>query len=494
MAARRVVLGRFIDEFVKFWYYLRAMARTATSTRSTRTKAPTSIRTYRSALSFLDSVTNFENMTRVSYNTNNFNTARMTRLLSALGNPHRSLKCVHIAGTKGKGSTAVMLASMLSSGGLKVGMYTSPHLIDVRERVQINGEMIPEADMIRLMSKIAPIVRKKAKDQPTYFEIMTALAFLYFSEAEVDIAVIETGLGGRLDSTNVIKPVACAITSISLDHQAQLGNTLAKIAEEKAGIFKPGVPIVSCPQPQSKKVRVAAAEKVKSPIYFTGKDSEFSYRFESSRVQGPHIRVCLTRNGMRFDHVPVPLPGDHQAVNCGIALALLAILKEQGFEVDDQRATEGLSKAYLPGRMETINEHPHIIVDGAHNASSVEALMRAIGQNVTYDSMVVIFGCRSDKDIPGMMNHIQLGADKVIFTPTGAPRTADPQELAAEYMERSGKTAQIASSLDEALDIAERAVTREDVICICGSFRLAGRAKLRVAERYKSDELAVAGS
>jgi dihydrofolate synthase/folylpolyglutamate synthase len=378
-----------------------------------------------------------------------------------------------------------MLAAMLVNSGIKTGVYTSPHLVDVRERIQIDGQMIPEPVMTRLMARVLTAVKKLAKDEPTYFEIMTALAFLYFAEEEVDVAVIEAGLGGRLDSTNVIRPLACAITSISYDHVNQLGHTLEAIAEEKAGIIKTGIPVVSAPQSREvRKVLTKAAAKAKASIYFTGKEIEFSYRFESTKEAGPKIRICLNFEGTRFDHVPVPLPGDHQAINCGIALSLLALLKDEGFEVDDQLAVEGLNKAYLPGRMETIHEHPRILVDGAHNAASIEALMRAIGQNVSYDSMVVIFGCRADKDIPGMLEHIQLGADKVIFTSSGSIRSADPHELASEYMERSGKMAQVAETLEEALDVADRAVTREDVICITGSFRLVGKAKTLAVDRY----------
>jgi len=300
----------------------------------------------------------------------------------------------------------------------------------------------------------------------------------------VDLAVVETGLGGRLDSTNVLRPEVCAITSISFDHMNQLGKTLALIAEEKAGIFKPGVPAVSSPQaPEARDVLVRVAEKVKAPLKFTGRDIEFSFRFESSRANGPQTRISLITPNSRFEHLPVPLPGDHQAINCGLALSVLTILKERGFPIEDQKAIEGLARAHLPGRMEVIHQMPRIMVDGAHNAASVEALMRAIGQNVTYDSMVVIFGCRSDKDIAGMLDHIQLGADKVIFTTTSAPRTADPAELAAQYIERSGKMAQVASTLEEALEIAERAVTREDLICITGSFHLVGQAKQILANR-----------
>ncbi len=431
-------------------------------------------------------MTDYEKMSRVGYNTTNFSLARMHRLLAALGNPHKKLRTVHIAGTKGKGSTAAMLAAMLSNSGLKVGLYTSPHLMNIRERVQINDEMISEADMTRLMAKIAPAVKKLVKDEPTFFEIMTTLGFMYFTEQMVDIAVIEAGLGGRLDSTNVLKPEVCAITSISFDHMDQLGHTLGKIAEEKAGIFKSGVPAVTVPQSEEvRKVLVDMAAKAGAPLLFTGKDIEFSYRFESSRASGPQTRVSLTTGNCRFEHLAVPLPGDHQAVNCGLALSIMALLKDRGFAIDDQKAIEGLAKAKLPGRMEIIHELPRILVDGAHNAASVEALMRAIGQNISYDSMVVIFGARSDKDIGGMLRHIQLGADKVIFTNAGSPKAADPAELAAEYAEQCGKMAQVADTLEEALDVAERAVTREDLICITGSFYLVGKAKLIAEERYK---------
>ncbi|HOW72529.1 MAG TPA: folylpolyglutamate synthase/dihydrofolate synthase family protein [Phycisphaerae bacterium] len=450
-----------------------------------RKRAPAAIRTYEAAISFLNTATDYEKMARVGYNTTTFNLSRMNRLLTSLGNPHKKLRSVHIAGTKGKGSTAAMLSSMLANAGLKVGLYTSPHLVDLRERIQINGEMIPESEMTRLIARIAPIVRKQTKDEPTFFEIMTAVAFQYFIDQEVDIAVIEAGLGGRLDSTNVLKPEVCGITSISYDHMSQLGGTLEAIAEEKAGIFKPGVPVVSSPQPKGVRMVLAkAAEKVKAPLLFTGKEIEFSYRFESSRALGPHTRVSLSTGNSRFEHLAVPMPGDHQAINCGLALSLMAILKERGFQIDDQKAIQGLAKTRLPGRMEIIHEQPRILIDGAHNAASVEALMRAIGQNITYDSMVVIFGCRSDKDVNGMLNHIQLGADKVIFTTTGSPRSCDPAELAAEYMERSGKMAQVAERLEDALEIAERAVTREDLICITGSFYLAGLAKRIAEKRY----------
>ncbi len=461
------------------------MARSVvTKPSARRQRGNGTIRTYRSALAFLNSVTDYEKMSRVGYNHTNFNLSRMQRLLGALGNPHREFRSVHVAGTKGKGSTASMTAAMLTSAGYRVGLYTSPHVLDIRERIMINGEMIGEQEFTRLMARIAPIVESLSGDKPTFFEIMTSVAFLYFAEKKVDIAVVEAGLGGRLDSTNVLKPEVCVITSISYDHMSQLGNTLEKIAEEKAGIFKTGVPIVSAPQHKEvKKVLRKAAERVNAPLRFTGDEIEFSYRFESSRLFGPHTRVSLTTPLSRFEHLHVPLLGEHQAINCGLALSVVDTLKERGFPVDDQKAVEGLARVHLPGRMEMISETPRIIVDGAHNAASVGALMRAIGQNLSYDSMVVIFGCQADKDIPGMIDHIQLGADKVIFTWVRSPRAADPAELAAAYTERCGKMSQVAADLAEALSIAERAITREDLICITGSFYLVGEAKRLITQR-----------
>jgi dihydrofolate synthase/folylpolyglutamate synthase len=305
------------------------------------------------------------------------------------------------------------------------------------------------------------------------------MAFTYFAEKNVDIAVIETGLGGRLDSTNVLRPSVCGITSISMDHMAQLGNTLGAIATEKAGIFKKDVPAVSVPQaPEAKRALKRAAEEAKTPLLFTGDDIEFSYRVESSRTAGCHSRVCLTTPRSRFEHLAVPLPGEHQALNCGLALALLDQLKAKGMDIQDELAMKGLAGVYLPGRMEMLSQDPNIMVDGAHNGASVQALMRAIGQHIAYDSMVVVFGCAADKDIRGMMSQIATGADKVIFTKAQSnPRAAEPRDLAEIYEETSGRVAQVTGSLKDALQIATSAASREDLICVTGSFYLVGEAK-----------------
>lgn len=441
------------------------------------------VRTYKSALEYLNHLPNYERRTMTARDRGNFTLTRIKRILGDLENPHKAYRSVHIAGTKGKGSTAAMLARMLQANGLKVGLYTSPHIVDVRERITINGEMISEASFSKEAARVAHVVEKAKADIPTYFEFLTAIAFQYFKDQKIDVAVVETGLGGRLDATNVLKPEVCGITSISFDHMAVLGNTLEDIATEKAGIFKEHVPIVSAPQPRNVKVALKkAAEKLHAPLIVAGEDIEFSYRFESSRAAGPQARICVTTPTSHFDHLPVPLVGEHQAVNCGVAIGILDQLKNRGFKLDDEASISGLSKVSLEGRMEMLCTKPRVIADGAHNASSVEALMRAIGQNVQYDSMVVIFGCCSDKDVEGMMRLIQLGADKVIFTNIQSPRSATAADLAAKFVEVSGRMAQTAPTLAEAMVIAEKAITRDDLICITGSFHLVAEAKQLFAD------------
>ncbi|HWB54449.1 MAG TPA: folylpolyglutamate synthase/dihydrofolate synthase family protein [Tepidisphaeraceae bacterium] len=452
-------------------------------TRKAKPASPAAPSPYQKAMRFLASLADFERLRIVRYNNENFNLERMRTLLKRMGNPQSEFKSVHVAGTKGKGSTCAMCCSMLEATGYKVGLYTSPHLVDIRERIVVNGQMIPHAEFARLV-RLVERASSKMRQRPTYFDALTAVAFKWFAEQGVEIAIVETGLGGRLDSTNVLKPEVTAITSISKDHMQQLGNTLTAIAAEKAGIFKAGVSAVTVIQdPAVEQVLRQAAEKVGCPFDVCGKTIEFSYRFESSRMAGPHNRICLTTPNSRFEHLQVPLIGEHQAINCGLALSIIDRLKMRGIPINDNRVMEGLAKAQLPGRMEMISQMPRVLVDGAHNAASLEALMKAIGQHIPYDSMVVIFGCCADKDIAGMLQQITGGADKVIFCPIKNVRTADPEELAARYVELYGKMAQVAQTLEEALHIANRAVTKEDLICITGSFYLVGETKKLVAAR-----------
>jgi dihydrofolate synthase/folylpolyglutamate synthase len=452
-----------------------------TTSRVVKVRVAKPFRGYQEAIKYLFSRTDYEKERYFRYNVTTFNLDRMEKLLSLVGNPQRKFPTAHIAGTKGKGSTATMLAKMLEANEYKVGLYTSPHVVNLHERIMVNSQMVTEAEMLGLLNRIYAPVEKIAKtDPPTFFEIMTAMAFMHFADVKVDIGVIETGLGGRLDSTNVIQPKVVGITSISFDHQHLLGNTLAKIAAEKAGIFKPGVPIVTVLQePEVIQVLKTQANSVKAPISIVGADIDFSCRFEASRELGPHNRICVTTPNSKFEHLRVPLHGRHQAVNCGLALAMLDKLRTLGYDIDFRKTTDGLSAVSLPGRMELICKDPRIMIDAAHNAASIRALIHAIGQNIPYDSMIVIFGCNGDKDVTGMLRELQYGADKVIFTRSNSLRAMSPQALADTYTEICGKMCQVSPSLGGALQLAKSAVSKEDLICITGSFYLIGQAKIR---------------
>ena len=452
-----------------------------TLSKVAKVKGKKAFSSYQRAIDYLFERTDYEKQERLRYNVTTFNLKRMEKLLSLLGDPHKKIHTVHIAGTKGKGSTATMLAKMLEANGYKVGLYTSPHVVHLHERIVVNSEMISDSQMRSLLNRLYAPVEKLSKTDPlTFFEIMTALAFMHFVDKSVDIAVIETGLGGRLDSTNVIKPEVVGITNLSIDHSHQLGSTIDSIAMEKAGVFKRGVPVITVQQdPAAMHVLRSHANAVKAPLSVTGTDIDFSQRFETSREHGPHTRICLTTPTSKFEHLRVPLHGKHQAINCGLALAMLDKLKSSGYKIDNEKAAEGLHKVSLAGRMEIICDDPRIMIDAAHNAASIRALIYAIGQNIPYDSMVVIFGCNNDKDVTGMLRELQYGADKVIFIRNNSPKAMSSQDLGDIYTEICGKMYQTAASLGEALQLAKSAVSKEDLICITGSFYLIGLAKMR---------------
>lgn len=444
------------------------------------------ITTFPNAVRYLLDRVDYERMRLIRYDEASFKLDRMETLLEHLGNPQEQVKMVHVAGTVGKGSTVAMIASMLQGCGYAVGMYTSPHVTDIRERICINGQMVGRTEFTELSKQVA-IAAEKLDFDPTFFELITAMAFKHFAEQAVDIAVIEVGLGGRLDSTNVITPEVSIITQIDYDHTHILGRTLDKIAREKAGIFKRGVPAFTIEQPRDAETAIRqAADEIGAPLKVINKDIEFSLRFGATDDLGPHTRVCLITQTSQFMHLPVPLPGEHQAYNCALALAAIDALKTSGFNFPEAQLHSGLSKTNTPGRMELVWDQPRILVDGAHNAASVGALMRCVGAHVPYDSMVCIFGCCEDKDIPAMLEKVALGGDKIIFTRAkGNPRAADPDELQREFAERSGKMSQVARTLPEALDLASRAVGRDDLICVTGSFYLVGDTKKYLAELDK---------
>jgi len=445
---------------------------------------PNDITTITLATRYLMARPDFERLRSPKYGEQTFKLDRMRKLLELLGNPHQKIKTVHVAGTNGKGSTVSMISSMLRSAGYAVGTYTSPHLIDIRERVTIDGNQIGKTDFVEMTRTVAKAAEKLG-EQATFFELMTAMAFAHFAEQAVDLAVVEVGLGGRLDSTNVITPLVSIVTAIDLDHTKLLGTTKAQIAREKAGIFKKGVPALFFEQdPEVDAVMREVATQVGADLRIVNKDIEFSSRFCVTPDLGPHTRVCLYTKTSRLEHVPVPMPGEHQAINCGLALAAADVLKGFGFELPEDKLTAGLAATKVPGRMEVVSHRPRILCDGAHNPAAMNALMRCVGAHVPYDSMVCVFGCCSDKDIGEMIDKVNLGADKVIFTRAATtPRAASPEDLQKLFQERSGKMSQIARSVPEAIEMAIRGVSREDLICVTGSFYVVGEALKYLSER-----------
>ena len=448
------------------------------------------IGTYNSAVRWILELTDVERQRVVKYDENgDFKLDRMRALLAALGDPQDQFRAIHVAGSNGKGSTIAMISAMLRKCGYGVGEFTSPHLVDIRERICINGQRITKNEFTESMKALAKAATEIG-ERPTFFEAITAISFMHFAAQAVDVAIVEVGLGGRLDSTNVIMPVLSVITEIQLDHTKILGTTLEKIAVEKAGIIKPGVPVITREQQEDvDRVLREKAESVGTTIRVVNKEIEFSNRFCSTVELGPHNRVCLYTETSRLEHLPVPLPGEHQAFNCGLALAAVDHLKSIGFECPESVVTEGLEETVIPGRMQLVWDRPRILVDGAHNPDALTALMRCVGAHVPYDSMVCVFGCGQDKDVDALLDRVSLGADKVIFTKAVRnTRAVEPEELRRRFMERSGKMCQTAGSVKEALELAARAVSREDLICVTGSFYLVGETIKHLEAVRKSRE------
>lgn len=460
---------------------------------------PIEITTLPSANRYLDSLTNFERTRPSTIDTAELKLDRMRALLALLGNPQDALRCVHVAGSKGKGSVCEMVSAAIVGCGYSVGLYTSPHLSHVRERFRINSKPISQREFPRVVARIAEAAQHlPAELGPlTYFEATTALALAHFAEKKVDVAVIEVGLGGRLDSTNVITPAVTCIASLQLEHTQILGDTIAKIAAEKAGIFKPGVTAITIPQHQDAmpvlvetarrvgcELRVVSPGSIPAPEGTTSLD--FNARFEADAEHGPHTRVSLHTPRVSYEHIAVPLKGEHQAFNAGIALAVLDALTEQGLKLPEIGVVDGLASTSREGKMELVHESPRIMIDGAHTPESITALVRAIGACVPTDSMAVVFGCASDKDIDQMLTEIGRGADKIVFTKsTTNPRAADPARLAARYTELTGKDATFEPTVKQAINAAARAVSRDDLILVTGSFYIAGEAKALLKDKQK---------
>jgi dihydrofolate synthase/folylpolyglutamate synthase len=420
---------------------------------------------YQAALDYVLSFADYERMSRSAIV---FDLSRMEALLERLGDPHLAAKSVHIAGTKGKGSTSAMIASVLTASGYRTGLYTSPHLHTMRERIQVDGRLIEEKEFADLVNRLRPEIetvnRLKIAGELTTFEVLSALAFVYFRENNVDFQVLETGLGGRLDATNLVEPAVCAITSISLDHTEVLGDTLAKIATEKAGIIKPGCPVVCAPQHPEASAVIAGVCQQKGAILTTvGKD--VTWQIKESSYSGQSFRL----NGLREEYdLSIPLLGEYQLDNAAIAVASLEVLANSGTRITPTSIAEGLSQVYWPGRLQVLQHNPLFIVDGAHNADSASKLRQALKRYFEFDDIVLIVGTSRDKNVAGIVAELANLSDNIIVTHSNNPRAATTSMLAAEFS-KWGKTPLTTEAVAGAVDVALAKTKPGDLICATGS-------------------------
>ena len=393
----------------------------------------------------------------------------MRHFLARIGDPQQRLRCVHIAGTNGKGSVGAALHSMLAAAGYKTGFYTSPHLSSVRERFQINGAYIGREDFARLISRIASILDGR---QITYFECTTALALLWFAERQTDFVVLETGMGGRLDATNVVTPLVSLITNVSMDHEQHLGGTLAEIAAEKAGIIKPGVPVVSgAAEDESGRVISETCAERQAPLFLFGRDFNGIKSDALWQYQG------LDR--LKLADLPMPLRGGHQISNCSLALAAMQLLRQQGWAITEQAIRSGLAQTRWPGRLEYFrSQDRQFLLDGAHNPAGAAALRDALRSEFSRQRLILVWGAMADKDISTALREVAPLADVIILTKAAeSERAASPEQLAAALPEELRCKAVAAASAQEAVAQASSLAAAEDLICVSGSLYLVGAVR-----------------
>jgi dihydrofolate synthase/folylpolyglutamate synthase len=430
---------------------------------------------YKESVDYIFGHTNYEMVPRVPHTQANYDLRRVIAALERLGNPHLKAKSLHITGTNGKGSTSAMLACALNAAGFKTGLYTSPHLLTMRERFMIDGVMITENEVAEIMTRIRPHVEAVNSEASygilTVFEIMTLLGFVYFADQKCNFQVMEVGMGGRYDATNVIIPEVALLTSISFDHMEVLGNTLTKIAGEKCGIIKPGCTVVSHPQVEEVEgvIQRTCLEKGASLVK-VGKDvipKSLCHDFEHQElwVEG------------RFENyrLSIPLLGQYQLNNAAAAVAALEALVERGHLITKDNIEKGLAKVAFPGRMQIVGRKPWILVDGGHNPNAAHNLKESLIQYFEPINSILVIGVSGDKDIPGVVNELAPIFNHVIVTRANNPRSAKPETLAAEFA-KNGIEAQITQDITTALKQAKELAAQDDLICVTGSLFVVGEA------------------
>jgi len=408
-----------------------------------------------------------------------FGLSKTSNLLKAFGNPHRGQRYVHIAGTNGKGSVAAMVESILRTSGLKVGLYSSPHLVRFTERFRINGKEIPSETAASLVGELRAVINPA--HPPTFFEVTTAMGLIYFAREEVDLAVIEVGMGGRLDATNVIRPDVSVITNISLDHQVFLGRTLKEIAREKAGIVKRGISLITAAtQPPVLEVFRKTCEDKGAPFWRVGQDIRY-------RATGDKINYYGFKRKLK--DLELGLAGSYQHRNAALALGVMELLERRGVHVSKDHIREGLKSAYWPGRLQVVSRDPLLILDGAHNPGAIRYLSEAIRGGFRYKRLILVLGIMADKDVATILRGIVPMANHVVFTRPEYYRAAAPETLMQQALPL-GKPGEIQPTLAKAIEKAKRMADRKDLILVTGSLFTVGEAMAILdPEKYKPDRI-----
>jgi dihydrofolate synthase/folylpolyglutamate synthase len=438
------------------------------------------------ALDYLYSFVDYSQERSYRYSAEVFDLGRMRQLLQLLGDPQAAYRTIHIAGTKGKGSVASLIASSLRAAGHRTGLYTSPHLVRFTERIRVDGDEIPETQLALLVDEIKPHVA--VVPGLTTFELVTALAFLHFARAGVDVGVIEVGLGGRLDATNVITPQVSVITSLSYDHMHLLGDRLSDIAREKAGILKPGVPLVLAPQQQeAEHVVERIAAEVGAPLVKVGRDwlyapggHDLSHQilYIWSAAEQP-LMDAFVESGGGEEWVPpryeIPLLGHHQVVNAAVAYAALRVLRQTGLTVTEEAVQRGFRQVRWPGRFQVLSTDPAVVIDSAHNRDSALKLRLALDDYFPGAPATLVFGASADKDIAGMLLELLPRVSRLILTQAVHPRAADPDEV-ADLAHGMGARTEVVAPVEAALRRAIERARPGEVIVSAGSLFVAGEA------------------
>ncbi|MCX6664612.1 MAG: bifunctional folylpolyglutamate synthase/dihydrofolate synthase [Euryarchaeota archaeon] len=399
---------------------------------------------------------------------------RITSLLNTLGNPQDTLNVIHVAGTNGKGSVCNYISSILQKAGYRVGVYLSPHLQRFSERIIINNKEISSHDLITLVERIRPLVEEMQKQNqtPTFFEIVTAIAFRYFKEQKVDYTVVEVGLGGRLDATNVVSPLVCVITDISLEHTEILGKSIKKIAFEKAGIIKNNIPVVTAAKQDAQTVIQTIAKEKNSSLIIIEKS-------QIKRLTSTMTSQEFSINGHFKEYiVKTSLLGEFQGENIALSIAAIEMLQMNGVYITDADIADGISAAFNPGRMEIISEKPMILLDGAHNPSGMKMLAISLKKDFTYNQLILVLGIFKDKDIKTMLSTIIPLADIMIATKSTSSRAFEPTTLVTLIKDQGfKKPVHIEPSLTQAIKTAKKLAKKDDIICITGSLFTVGEAR-----------------